>query len=332
MAIPLRQIFSRYTGTLRSWKWVYQINNLLHRRQLRHNRPLYQQYGLERSIYSSIGAKDFPPTERQQRPWLDQPDALERLEAHPEFDSFSPALQESMRGFVRDGYLVLPGFYSAKEVEQLDTEIEQLLSDGTVVFNFTGRKIMDAHTSSALIDRQYYRNAELIQLLEFLMGRPVVPFQSINFRTGSEQRAHSDSIHMMTQPEGYLIAAWTALEATGPDNGALFYYPGSHRLPILTCEDYDAGHTRYRLGERSYQKYEEAIEALIEREGLEKRVFHAQPGDVFIWHANLLHGGSPIGRPGSSRRSMVAHYFCEGVICYHEISQRPALLKPGSSQ
>jgi hypothetical protein len=23
---------------------------------------------------------------------------------------------------------------------------------------------------------------------------------------------------------------------------------------------------------------------------------------------------------------MVAHYFCEGVICYHEISQRPALL------
>ncbi len=27
------------------------------------------------------------------------------------------------------------------------------------------------------------------------------------------------------------------------------------------------------------------------------------------------------------RKSMVAHYFCEGVICYHEISQRPALLE-----
>jgi len=47
---------------------------------------------------------------------------------------------------------------------------------------------------------------------------------------------------------------------------------------------------------------------------------------VLIWHANLLHGGSPILRPGATRRSMVCHYFAEGVICYHEMSQRPALV------
>ena len=330
MAIPLRRLFARYTGALRSWKWVYALNNLLNREQLAHNKPLYEQYGLRRSIYSSIGAKDFPPTEEQQRPWLDRPDALERLEAHPAFSTFSDEMQMGMRGFVTDGYLVLPQFYGAEEVAALNDEIERGLAAGDWTYNYGGRKIMDAHERSALIERHYYRNAELLRILNFLMGRPVLPFQSINFRTGSEQRAHSDSIHMMTQPEGYLIAAWTALEATGPDNGALFYYPGSHRLPILTCEDYDAGHSRYRLGADSYAKYEDAIAALIEREGLEKRVFYAQSGDVFIWHGNLLHGGSPIGVPGSSRKSMVAHYFCEGVICYHEISQRPALLRqPG---
>ena len=326
MAIPLRRLFARYTGALRSWKWVYTLNNLLNRQQLAHNKPLYEQYGLQKSIYSSVGAKDFPPTAEQERPWLDRPGALGALEAHPDFGSFPAAIQAAMRQFVTDGYLILPGFYSTTEVVALNNEIEQGLADRTFQFNYGGRKIMDAHERSDLIDQQYYRNAELLRLLNFLMGRPVLPFQSINFRTGSEQRAHSDSIHMMTQPEGYLIAAWTALEATGPDNGALFYYPGSHRLPILTCEDYDAGHTRYKLGENSYAKYEAAIAALIEREGLKKEVFHAQPGDVFIWHGNLLHGGSPIGVPGSSRKSMVAHYFCEGVICYHEISQRPALL------
>jgi hypothetical protein len=31
----------------------------------------------------------------------------------------------------------------------------------------------------------------------------------------------------------------------------------------------------------------------------------------------------------SSRKSLVTHYFCKGdIICYHEITQRPAIL-PG---
>jgi hypothetical protein len=34
----------------------------------------------------------------------------------------------------------------------------------------------------------------------------------------------------------------------------------------------------------------------------------------------------PVKQEGSTRKSMVAHYFAEGVICYHEISQRPALV------
>ena len=33
-------------------------------------------------------------------------------------------------------------------------------------------------------------------------------------------------------------------------------------------------------------------------------------GDVFIWHARLYHGSSPIENPQSTRRSLVAHYWC----------------------
>ena len=49
-------------------------------------------------------------------------------------------------------------------------------------------------------------------------------------------------------------------------------------------------------------------------------------GDVLVWHHNLLHGGSAIEREGATRRSMVAHYFGEGALCYHEITERPALI------
>jgi ectoine hydroxylase-related dioxygenase (phytanoyl-CoA dioxygenase family) len=76
----------------------------------------------------------------------------------------------------------------------------------------------------------------------------------------------------------------------------------------------------------SNRKYEDKIEEIIAEKGLEKRIFEAKRGDVLIWHANLLHGGSPIAREGLTRRSMVCHYFVEGVICYHEMTQRPALM------
>ena len=160
------------------------------------------------------------------------------------------------------------------------------------------------------------------------MGKKVLPFHTIHFIEGSEQKAHSDSIHMTTEPEGYLTAAWVALEDTHAGNGPLFYYPGSHRLPYVMTTDYDSGNTALTIGKNIYKKYEDKMQEVIESNNLKKEHFFAKKGDVLIWHANLLHGGEAITQQGTTRKSMVAHYFCEGVICYHEISQRPALIDP----
>ena len=159
------------------------------------------------------------------------------------------------------------------------------------------------------------------------MGKEIIPFHTIHFLEGSEQRAHSDSIHMSTEPEGYLIASWTALEATDQNNGPLFFYPGSHRLPYISCLDYESGNSKWRIGGR-YRKYEDKIQEIISTQNFDKKYFYADPGDVLIWHANLLHGGDSIKESERTRKSMVAHYFCEDVVCYHEITQRPAFLSP----
>ena len=322
----LRQFFNKYTGFLRSLKLVYWINNRLNGEKLKHNKALYEQMGIQKSIYNSIGYKDLKQ-KSQDIPWLNRKDAKIALKNHPDYSSFDAAIQAQLVQFIEAGYMVLKGFYDPDAVNQLNDEVDRLLKKNKTDFNYTGRKIMDAHKISPLIDQQYFRHKKLIRLLNFIMGTKVVPFQTINFIQGSEQRAHSDSIHMTTEPEGYLVAAWTALEATHAGNGPLFYYPKSHRLPFVSCQDYMSGNTKWQIGADSYKNYEDKIEAILENESFVKTPFYAEAGDVFIWHANLLHGGSPITQEGTTRKSMVAHYFCEDVVCYHEISQRPALLE-----
>lgn len=324
--ISLRDIFKEQTGFLRGLKVSYVINNLLHAKKLRINRDLYKKFGLRKSVFAPLGSQDFQRAQPAELPWLDRPGSMMSLEKHPAFSEFPPETQTQIRQFIEQGFIILKGFYSSEEVESLNSEVSRLINDQITGFNYTGRKIMDAYRFSALIDRQFFRNAKLLKLLEFLMGRKVKPFQTIHFLEGSEQRAHSDSIHMSTYPPGYLIAAWTALEDIDDGNGPLFYYPGSHRLPYVTTQDYQSGNTFWSLGGESNRKYEDKIADLLKDARMEKSYFHAQKGDVLIWHANLIHGGAPIKRQGATRKSMVAHYFCEGVICYHEITQRPAIL------
>jgi len=185
---------------------------------------------------------------------------------------------------------------------------------------------MFANRISATIRAITY-DQRLTDLLSFLLDKEVVPFQTINFVHGSNQRAHSDSIHMTTYPLGYLIAVWIALEDTNPDNGPLFYYPGSHRLPYLLNSDFNEGTTLLTLGKKNYGDYEDRIAEVIGEKQLTKEIFLARKGDILIWHANLIHGGMPVNNPTLTRKSMVIHYYAKDVIKYHEITERPSLLK-----
>jgi ectoine hydroxylase-related dioxygenase (phytanoyl-CoA dioxygenase family) len=331
MNFSLQRLFDRYSGFLRTLKGVYVLNNLLNSAYLKRNKGLYQQFGLKKSVYSPIGYHDFKEHSTEV-PWIDRPDALDYMESQPAYHQFSPSLQAKIRQFIQEGYLILEGLVPQQEVNALNQEVEQLLKTGKAGYNFTGRKIFNLFEHSTLASERFFKRPELLELLEFLMGKKVIPFQSLNFMVGSEQKAHSDLIHMTTEPPGYLIAAWYALEPCTPENGPLLYYPGSHRLPFVSTHDYDSGNGTFTLGQESNARYEERIASLIQEKGLQASTFLANPGDVLIWHSNLLHAGSPIlGKPAPgkeiTRKSMVCHYFTEEVICYHEMLQRPAIIK-----
>jgi len=154
--------------------------------------------------------------------------------------------------------------------------------------------------------------------LKQLFGRTALPFQTLNFPTGTEQMAHSDTIHFNSMPSGYMAGVWVALEDIDEDNGPLVYYPGSHNLPEYRMQDFGL-----RSSYDDYCLYEQAIDRLIKKYDLQPEYGLVRKGQAIIWHANLLHGGSAQRDKARSRHSQVTHYFFEGCRYYTPMNSTP---------
>jgi len=308
---------------MKRFKFLHWLYNLIHYRSLSHNRAAYRAYKVHKPLIASISSKDFP--DKTSRAWLDTGHSKELVPTKKDYNSFPPAIQQQLLAWSDKGYLIWKNFFDPAETDTIQQEVDKLTQQGKLQPTHDN-KLMFANRQSALI-KKVTQEKRLINLLSFILDKEVVPFQTINFVYGSNQRAHSDSIHMTTYPLGYLIAVWIALEDTQPDNGPLFYYPGSHRLPYLLNNDFNDGQTSLLLGNKDYEDYEDRIEEQIKQQSLRPEVFLAKKGDILIWHANLIHGGMPVKNPALTRRSMVIHYYAKDVIKYHEITERPSLLK-----
>jgi ectoine hydroxylase len=305
----------------KQFKPVHWIYNLLHYKQLLHNRRAYKQYHIHKPLIASISSKDFP--DKESRAWLDTGDSAQLASQKEGFENFSPAVQQKILNWSANGYMVLEKYFSPETCDAVNEEINRLVNNGRL--QFTGNKLMFANKRSSLI-KGITRDAGMLQLLHFLLDKKMEPFQTINFLTGSGQRPHSDSVHMTTYPLGYLIAAWIALEDIHPDSGPLVYYPGSHKLPYLLNNEWNKDSSFLSLGKHDYTDYEDMVEELITTRQLQKTELIAKKGDVLIWHANLIHGGAPIRNSALTRKSMVIHYYASDVIKYHEITERPSLM------
>ncbi len=262
-------------------------------------------------------------------PWLDRDDALEQIEARVASGKITPAEAEQCRYWRENGYIILPKLIEDPVLDNVWQAYEKAIAEGVITLKpepaseddpYPGR-FLDPHQKVNAFC-QILRHERLLHWIRLLMEREPEPFQTITCHKGSQQGAHSDSIHMTTYPLGYLTAAWIAFEDIDPDCGPLVYYPRSHRLPYLFSKDVGISEDEFKT--RSYQayheKYEPRIQQTIADYGLEPRYFHAKKGDVLIWHANLIHGGSKRRNMALSRRAVVCHFFVKGSFAYHDLS------------
>lgn len=227
--------------------------------------------------------------------------------------------------FARDGFLALPGYFSPEQIDvalaatartlssrPMEVVVDDVESHERTFYGLANKgamakfKINDLYLLLEEV-REVALESRLSELLRGLLGgkRPVL-CNSLTLEKGSGQSLHIDSLFMTPFTPGNLGATWTAFEDVDPAAGPLEYYPGSHLIPNYHFRD----GTRHATADE-FPDWSAYIQRELEERQLEKKIFLARKGDVFIWHSDLVHGGSEILDPTKGRKSLVCHYYTE---------------------
>jgi ectoine hydroxylase-related dioxygenase (phytanoyl-CoA dioxygenase family) len=224
----------------------------------------------------------------------------------------------------QNGYLALERFCTDAEVEAIKDayrKVWETCPPSIVVDNLVnGRRCRMSQLSDDEREVPFYKVNDLF--LEFEEVRQVVLSQrvssllaellddapvlcnTLNLLRSSQQDDHVDAIFMTPRTPHKLVATWMALEDAHPDAGQLRYYPGSHLIPLFEFSNGTHHVDRSQMDEwASYYKGE------VERRGLEAKLFSAKKGDLFIWHGDLMHGGSKVNDDQRTRDSLVSHFY-----------------------
>jgi hypothetical protein len=223
----------------------------------------------------------------------------------------NPLLLNIASDMAENGFAIVRGLIHDDLIAQVIEETFIELSDGIRKQDLW--KKYDGPRQLATFDA-------ITSILSELYGRRPIPFQTLNFRNGTEQKAHSDSVHFASIPPRFMCGVWVALEDVDESNGPLFYYPGSHRLPDATLQRFGLP-----VGTENYEVYADRQSAYLREGGFERFEFYAKAGDVLIWASNLVHGGSAIKDQRRSRLSQVTHYYFEDCIYVTPVMSIPEL-------
>lgn len=244
-------------------------------------------------------------------PWVESPFFHQILETK----KLSSRDAKLATDYYEKGYVVIQNIFSDQLIENVKKDMLEkgFNPDYSVETARNDVRIQDLWLKSESV-QQMAVHPEIIKTQEMLYNREVIPFQTLNFKVGSQQMAHSDTMHFSCLPARYMCGVWVALEDITEDNGPLFYYPGSHKTP-----EYDFSHFKNTLEDNSYEnypEYEKFIEQLMDVSPYKKEKFLAKKGDALIWSSNIVHGGSAVNDAGSTRFSQVTHYYFKDCVYY----------------
>jgi phytanoyl-CoA hydroxylase len=242
--------------------------------------------------------------------------------------------------FHAEGYLILPGLFPSPLAHKLNAHLDALWAtrsgqsdqpidvyfdtprEARILFrNATEEarrepyKLPDLHLQDDLIADTCTAPALAGAIRSLLGARPLV-CNSLLFEWGSQQYPHFDTFFMPSKTPEMMAAAWIALDPVTEKNGPLYFYPRSH---LIAPYVFSHGQTTAIFAELKTGAARH-IKQIVASHRLEPKLFLAAPGDVLIWHAQLLHGGTPIADRARTRRSLVTHYWTD--LDYPDEAQR----------
>ena len=258
-------------------------------------------------------------------PWVDRDDFLPQLDERTRQGELSPETAERLRHFSAHGYVAFPGLLGAEGADALVAEHDRAWQDSwpiQALVEGIGVADLESLPAKDALGTHHYRlndiqdasetarrammTPEIIEFLGLLFADTPVAMQSLFFEYGSEQGTHQDFPYVQSRILSHLVGCWMACEDVHADNGPLFYYPGSHRLAKF---DWGGGSLTFDGKDQAQvETFGKYLEERCDAAGLERLTFEAKKGDVFLWHAALVHGGSPANDPSATRKSLVVHY------------------------
>ena len=251
------------------------------------------------------------------------------LSARLSNNSFSAPRGYDLSSWESDGYIKIDHFFSGERIEELRAELDRLWKERRSAVNpyvidvFIGTpnerritfrsapddsrrypyKLNDLFLDNTLI-QDTVLDERLVNILRFLLQSDPVVCNSLTFEHGSQQRLHFDTFFMPPATSNKMLATWIALDPVTSTNGPLSYVPGSHKIA-----PYRFSNSSTHAVPDEMPAFDKYIESELSRNNLEPVSLEAEPGDLFIWHAQLYHGGKQIEDPSQTRRSIVTHYF-----------------------
>lgn len=258
--------------------------------------------------------------------WTDEPDADEQLRARFEQGLVTQDEVDLVSHFIRNGYVVMEGVVPHDLCDQLADELKTIFTEGSDIALYqepTGppgvgspvprgllpnrMRLVDMYGVSANASR-VLMNDQIRRFMEIVFEAAPLCFQGLTFERGSGQGFHQDTAYVVVDKPLRLAASWVALEDIGEGSGELMYIVGSHRLSEWRFGG-DSKHWDPNIhGQAAHEEWTTWLTRRSEELGLEKKLFRPHKGDVLIWAADLVHGGSPVADPTLSRRSIVGHY------------------------
>ena len=233
---------------------------------------------------------------------LSSPQSFSTSSSHP----WSNNMADHKAFFASEGYVIARGLFDTNEVESIQSHFTSIANgepipgfwepkrDGseTTVGERYPRVIMPHRWDE--FTRRWLLDARWRPILTTLLGDDVMAALSMFYfkPPGSPGQAlHQDNFYLHVRP-GTCLGAWMAVDPARPENGCMYVIPGSHRMAIM-CPKSPGDFSTHMAGMPKGMK---AIPICLD------------PGDVLLFHGNLIHG-SPANKTQTKwRRSLIGHY------------------------
>jgi len=218
--------------------------------------------------------------------------------------------------YYQNGYVMVPGLVDSETVEFALKAIDDFIVENPDKVHYEEEAMVGrTHESLTIEERilavrgihqqafrddrflRLVRNEQVVRALISLLGSDIKVIQDMALikppRIGSEKPAHQDAAYFEVGPDDQVVGTWWALDRATPENGCMYVWPGTHRLPVV--EHTLTPGTPHRV----------ISPALLDES--RKIGVPMEPGDVLFFSSHLFHF-TPPNRSEYRRRSLQVHY------------------------